>query len=226
MTNISQLNQELIRCRRCPRLVEFRETVAHEKRRQYVDWDYWGRPVPGYGAENARLIIVGLAPARHGGNRTGRVFTGDKSADFLVACLHRTGLANQPNSDSRDDGLVLNDSYMTPALKCVPPQDKPTAAELVNCFEWFRAELSALPEMRCVLALGKIAFDTCLKFWQDQLPLKRRDYPFSHGAVYHLPNGLRLVGAYHPSPRNVNTGRLTETMMLNLLEKVKGLVEK
>lgn len=224
MNSIDRLNQDLIECKRCPRLVEFRETVAAEKRRQYMDWDYWGKPVPGYGDPKAQLLMIGLAPARHGGNRTGRVFTGDKSADFLIACLHKAGLANQPNSDSRDDGLELYNIYMTPVVKCVPPGDKPMAGELQNCFDWFRAEVEGLPDFKAVLALGKIAFDTYLKYAGGKFDLKKKDFPFKHAVFYNLPDGKILIGCYHPSPRNVNTGRLTEAMMLDFLEKVKDLI--
>ncbi len=189
-----------------------------------MDWDYWGKPVPGYGDPSAKLLLIGLAPARHGGNRTGRVFTGDKSADFLVHCLHRAGMANQPNSDSLDDGLELFDIYMTPVVKCVPPGDKPTSNELADCFNWFDKEL-ALLDYQAVLALGKIAFDTYLKYCSQKYNFKKKDFPFLHDSKYLLPNGKILIGCYHPSPRNVNTGRLTESMMLDLLNKVKDTIK-
>jgi len=217
--------KQLLHCTACPRLVEFREQVAREKTRRFQDWTYWGKPVPGYGDPLGQLLIVGLAPARHGGNRTGRVFTGDKSADFLMKCLHKTGIANQSNSDHRNDGLILNNAYMTPVLKCVPPQDKPTALELKECFKWFRWEFTSLHNIECILALGKIAFDTCVKIWMEEYDLKRKDYRFGHNLVYRLPKKVYLVGAYHPSPRNVNTGRLNEDMMKELLNNVKGLID-
>ncbi len=216
--------KKLIGCRACPRLVEFRELIAREKTQRFNDWNYWGRPVPGYGDTTGKLMIVGLAPARHGGNRTGRVFTGDKSADFLMKCLYRAGITNQPTSDNRDDGLILFNTYMTPVLKCVPPQDKPTALELKECFKWFRREFTSLPNIECILALGKIAFDTCVKIWMEEYGLKRKDYRFGHNLIYRLPNKVYLVGAYHPSPRNVNTGRLNEGMMAELLVNLKGLI--
>jgi uracil-DNA glycosylase family 4 len=201
--------------------VEFREKIEQEKRKSYMDWEYWGKGVPGYGKADAALMILGLAPAAHGGNRTGRVFTGDKSADFLFKCLHHVGLANQPNSDHREDGLVL-DGYITPAVKCVPPGDKPTAKEKENCEPYLLREFELLKNLKVVLGLGKIGFDACLKFVRKSYPFKMKDFKFGHGVRYELPNGLILFGAFHPSPRNVNTGRLTFDMMVDFLEKVKG----
>ena len=209
---LEDFNAKLIDCKECSRLVDFRTKIANEKRKQYIDWDYWGKPVPGYGDHLASIIIVGLAPAAHGGNRTGRVFTGDKSADFLMMCMHEVGL---------QDGLELKNCYMTPALKCVPPGDKPTAEELRNCFTYFNDEINLLSKATCMLALGKIAFDACLRFWRSQFELKVKDFPFKHHAVYTLPNNFHLISSYHPSPRNVNTGRLTKNMMLELLRDLK-----
>jgi uracil-DNA glycosylase family 4 len=162
-----------------------------------------------------------LAPAAHGGNRTARVFTGDKSAEFLVNCLHAEGLSNQPNSDALDDGLELKNTFMTPVLKCVPPQDKPTAAELQNCAPFFRKEMELLTQVKVILALGKIGFDGCLKYFRHDFDLKMKDYPFGHDKQYVLPNGMILWGCYHPSPRNVNTGRMNFKMMTQLLRKIK-----
>ena len=221
---LDDFNANIIHCNECDRLVDFRTKIAKEKRKQYMDWNYWGKPVPGYGDYNASLIIVGLAPAAHGGNRTGRVFTGDKSADFLMMCMHEVGLSNQPNSDSMNDGLKLHNCYMTPALKCVPPQDKPTAQELRNCFQYFNEEINLLNHATCMLALGKIAFDACLRFWRSQFDIKVKDYPFRHHSIYELPNGFNMVGGYHPSPRNVNTGRLSKAMMVDLLNDVKNFI--
>ena len=218
---LDDFNANIIHCNECDRLVDFRAKIAKEKRKQYMDWNYWGKPVPGYGDYNASLIIVGLAPAAHGGNRTGRVFTGDKSADFLMMCMHEVGLSNQPNSDSMNDGLKLHNCYMTPALKCVPPQDKPTAQELRNCFQYFNEEINLLNHAKCMLALGKIAFDACLRSWRSQFDIKVKDYPFKHHAVYTLPNNFHLISSYHPSPRNVNTKRLTKNMMVKLLSEIK-----
>ena len=215
------LEKEITACRKCDRLVAFREKIAKEKRKSYMEWDYWGKPVPGYGKPNAKLMILGLAPAAHGGNRTGRVFTGDKSADFLFKCLHHVGLANQPNSDHRNDGLQLN-GYITPAVKCVPPGDKPTPEEKENCEPYLAKEFELLKNLKVVMGLGKIGFESCLKFVRKTHPLKMKDFKFGHGVRYQLPNGLILYGAFHPSPRNVNTGRLTFEMMVDFLEKVKG----
>tara|TARA_B100000745_G_scaffold97004_1_gene61587 strand:+ start:1125 stop:1742 length:618 start_codon:yes stop_codon:yes gene_type:complete len=201
--------------------VDFRTKVAREKRKQFRDWTYWGKPIPGYGDPKGELLLVGLAPAAHGGNRTARVFTGDKSADFLVSCLHAEGLSNQPNSDALDDGLELNNTFMTPVLKCVPPQDKPTAAELQNCAPFFRKEMELLTQVKVILALGKIGFDGCLKYFRHDFDLKMKDYPFGHDKRYVLPNGMILWGCYHPSPRNVNTGRMNFEMMTQLLRKIK-----
>jgi uracil-DNA glycosylase family 4 len=201
--------------------VDFRTKVAKEKRKQFRDWTYWGKPIPGYGDPKGELLLVGLAPAAHGGNRTARVFTGDKSADFLVNCLHSEGLSNQPNSDALDDGLSLKNTFMTTVLKCVPPQDKPTAAELQNCAPFFRKEMELLTQVKVILALGKIGFDGCLKYFRHDFDLKMKDYPFGHDKRYVLPNGMILWGCYHPSPRNVNTGRMNFEMMTQLLRKIK-----
>ena len=220
---LEELNRKIVACRRCPRLTAFREEVAETKRKRFKDWDYWGKPVPGFGDTRARLLLVGLAPAAHGGNRTGRVFTGDKSADFLVRCLYDVSLASQPNSDHLDDGLKLYGTYMTPILKCVPPGDRPKSEELRNCSPFFEAELLMLDHVRCILALGKIAFDGCLRFWRSILALKVKDYPFVHGQSYDLGNGITLVASYHPSPRNVHTGRLTYEQMVAVLERTKRI---
>jgi len=200
--------------------VDFRTRIANEKRKQFIDWTYWGKGVPGYGDINGELLLVGLAPAAHGGNRTARVFTGDKSADFLIMCLYEAGLANQPNSDSLDDGLELFNTFMTPVLKCVPPQDKPTAEELKNCSSFFNREIELLKNVKVILALGKIGFDGCLKYYRQFYDFKMKDYPFGHDVSYILPNGIILKGSYHPSPRNVNTGRLNKEMMLKLLKEL------
>ena len=222
--SLTDLEHEIIGCRKCERLVAFREKIALQKRKSFIDWNYWGKPVPGYGNPNARMMILGLAPAAHGGNRTGRVFTGDKSADFLFKCLYHVGLANQPNSDHRNDGLKL-DGYITPAIKCVPPGDKPTAEEKDNCEPFLADEFKLLSRLKVVLGLGKIGFDSCLKFVRKTHPFKMKDYKFGHGVRYELPNGLTLFGAFHPSPRNVNTGRLSFEMMIHFLEKVKKELE-
>ena len=222
---MSSLYKEMIKCESCPRIVDFRKKVAMEKRKQFMDWTYWGKPIPGYGNPNASLLLVGLAPAAHGGNRTARVFTGDKSADFLIKCLYKEGLANQPNSDSLDDGLRFKNIFMTPVLKCVPPQDKPTAEELSNCSHYFSREMEILKNVKIILALGKIGFDSCLKYFKKDYNFKMKDYLFGHDKNYVLPNGKILWGCYHPSPRNVNTGRMNEHMMRTLLQKIKRNID-
>tara|TARA_Y100000590_G_scaffold119664_1_gene136932 strand:+ start:2092 stop:2763 length:672 start_codon:yes stop_codon:yes gene_type:complete len=220
LNNFLNLEKDIIGCSQCDRLVHFREKIALEKRKSYSTWDYWGKAVPGYGDPNSKIMILGLAPAAHGGNRTGRVFTGDKSADFLFKCLYHVGLANQPNSDHRNDGLEL-DGYMTAAVKCVPPGDKPNAEEKENCEVFLAKEFILLKQLKIILGLGKIGFDSCLKFVRKTETLKMKDYKFGHGVRYQLPNGLILYGAFHPSPRNVNTRRLTFDMMVELIEKIK-----
>jgi|TARA_B100000959_G_scaffold75910_1_gene80599 uracil-DNA glycosylase family 4 len=214
---INELYREVVKCTACLRIVDFRTIIAREKRKQFMDWTYWGNGVPGYGDINGELLLVGLAPAAHGGNRTARVFTGDKSAEFLIMCLHEAGLANQPNSDALDDGLELYNTFMTPVLKCVPPQDKPTAEELRTCSTYFSRELELLKNVKVILALGKIAFDGCLKYYRQFYDFKMKDFPFGHDVSYEIANGIILKGSYHPSPRNVNTGRLNKNMMLKLL---------
>ena len=218
--NIKSLEHKGIKCRQCIRLVNFREKVAIEKRKSYANWEYWGKPVPGYGTETAKIMILGLAPAAHGGNRTGRVFTGDKSAEFLFKCLYHVGLSNQPKSEHTNDGLKLN-AYITAAVKCVPPGDKPTAEEKENSEKFLDEEFKILKNIKIVLGLGKIGFDSCLKYIRKQYPLKMKDYKFGHGVRYEMPNDIILYGAFHPSPRNVNTGRLNFDMMVRFLNQIK-----
>jgi len=220
-TNIKKIRNEIISCTRCPRLVEFRNKIAKEKRKSYMDWDYWGKPVPGYGDDNSKLLILGLAPAAHGGNRTGRVFTGDKSADFLFKCMYAAGLANQPESIAFDDGLTLN-GFMSVAVKCVPPGDKPTAEERNNCASHLANEIECLPNMKIVLGLGKIGFESFLHYTRKSHDIKMKNFPFKHGVGYELPSGVTLYGAYHPSPRNVNTKRITFDMMVKFLKNLKN----
>ena len=214
-----KLNNQIIKCRQCNRLVNFREKIATDKRRQYIDQTYWGKPITGYGDHNSQLLMIGLAPAAHGGNRTGRVFTGDKSADFLFKCLFKIGYSNQPNSENIGDGLKLIDAYLTTALKCVPPEDKPTSVELKNCFNFFSKEIDELKSIKVVVCLGKIAFDTCIK----SLDLKSFGFKFTHGRINRISPKFYIASSYHPSPRNVNTGRLTEESMLSFLKKLRKL---
>jgi uracil-DNA glycosylase family 4 len=211
------LNTKIINCYKCKRLVKFREKIANEKTKRFIDEEYWGKPVVGYGDDKARIIILGLAPAAHGGNRTGRVFTGDKSAEFLFRCLHKVKMSNKPSSKNKMDGLILKDVYMTPVLKCVPPNDKPKAEELNNCFPFFTKEINHLVNAKILLALGRIAFDACLKLY-NQSKSKNK---FVHGKSYSLTDKLKLFACYHPSPRNVNTGRINEDMMIEVLDELK-----
>jgi uracil-DNA glycosylase family 4 len=209
------LNSVIIECRHCPRLVAFRESVP--PRASYKDFPYWRRPVPGFGDANAWLLLVGLAPAAHGGNRTGRIFTGDQSSRFLINALYEEGFANQPTSEYRDDGLQLVGCYMTPVVKCAPPKDKPTAEECRTCLPYFKDELKLLPQVRHILALGKTAFDGFLRAVGQ--PMK--GYSFGHGVRYALEGLPVLWGSYHPSPQNTNTGRLTHAMFCEVLQRIK-----
>lgn len=219
--NLTKLRMDIVACRKCPRLVEFREGIAAQKTKRFSDWDYWGRPVPGFGDRNASIVIVGLAPAAHGGNRTGRVFTGDLSAKFLIDCLCEVGLTNQPNSDSMEDGLRMIDSYMLAAVRCVPPDNRPTREEAENCFPFLDRELRLLRNARAVLLLGKFAFDSYVRFVNTISGQRRRKMNFAHGAVYHVDGFPTIYSSYHPSPRNTNTGTLTRSMFIDLLKKLK-----
>lgn len=213
------LNKEIVNCKKCKRLVEFREKIASEKRKQYESEVYWGKPITGFGEINAQVIIVGLAPAAHGGNRTGRVFTGDKSATFLYRCLNKVGISNLNDSTKVDDGLKLKKTYITTALKCVPPQDKPTANELIECFNFFKQEIEELKRSKKIIALGKIAFDACIKYYKKFYNFNDK-VKFIHSEKYLMPDNKELYCCYHPSPRNVNTGRINEKMMINFLKEV------
>ena len=218
-----KLNETITKCRQCKRLVNFREKIAKEKRKQYLNEIYWGKPITGYGDHKAKLLMIGLAPAAHGGNRTGRVFTGDKSADFLFKCLFEAGFSNQPISINTKDGLKLNNLYLTTALKCVPPGDKPNSTELKTCFRYFQKEIEYLSKINTLVALGKIAFDACLNFYKQQFIIKNKDYVFKHGGEYLLPDNKILIGCYHPSPRNVNTKRINLNMMVKLFKNAKKI---
>jgi len=221
------LNQEVIACARCPRLVEYRERIGREKRRAYLDWTYWAKPVPGFGDPNARVLILGLAPGAHGSNRTGRPFTGDSSGNFMYPVLHRTGFANQPTATNIDDGLKLIDAYITAAVRCAPPDNKPTPQEISNCAPFLDRELDALPNVKVIVALGRIGFDACLNYLRRKGILKSKaEYLFGHGATYALPNGKTLLASYHPSNQNTNTGKLTEAMFTEIFRKAKRLAEQ
>ncbi len=216
---LRKLNNTIVKCNKCKRLVNFRKKIVKEKRKQYINETYWGKPITGFGDTKGKILFVGLAPAAHGGTRTGRVFTGDKSSDFLYKCLHKAKISNQHNSDHLKDGLRLNKAYITTALKCVPPEDKPLKIELDNCFNFFKNEILFLKNVKVIVALGKIAFDACFYFFKSNYNLNEKII-FGHNKVYKLPNRMLLVGCYHPSPRNVNTGRINEKKMTNLFKKV------
>jgi uracil-DNA glycosylase len=217
---LATLNQEIVSCRMCPRLVRYRESVARKKRRAFRDWSYWGRPVPSFGDPQAELVIIGLAPAAHGANRTGRMFTGDRSGEFLYRGLYACGLANQPTSTRREDGLALRNAYITATLRCAPPGNKPLPGEIANCRPYLEKELGLL-RPRAVLALGRIAFDGYLGLLKDRgLIASRAPYPFSHGASFPLPGGTRLFASYHPSQQNTQTGRLTPAQFSRVLEGI------
>src|SRR5579863_911014 len=221
------LNQEIVACRKCPRLVVYREKVAQEKRRAFRDWSYWGKPVPGFGDPQAQLLILGLAPAAHGGNRTGRVFTGDRSGDFLYAALYKEGFASQPTSVRRDDGLQLKNAYVAATIRCAPPANKPLPSELANCREYLLRELEIL-QPRAVLALGKIAWDAYLEILKQRGTIaSRAAFPFAHGAEAQLPApAARLFGVYHPSQQNTQTGRLTPAMYSQVFRRIQRFLSK
>ena len=213
MPSLADLNAATIACRRCPRLVAWREQVAQERRAAYATEEYWGRPVPGFGDPAARLLVVGLAPAAHGANRTGRMFTGDRSGDWLYRALHRAGFASQPGSRHRDDGLALHGAYVTAAVRCAPPQNRPTAGERDACRPWLEREMDLLPGIRVVVALGGFAFDQMLRILGSlgcSIPSPRPR--FGHGMVVSAA-GITVIGSYHPSQQNTFTGRLTEEML-------------
>lgn len=223
---LAELNSAVVSCRRCPRLVAYREQVAREKREQYLAWSYWGKPVPGFGDPAAHLLIVGLAPAAHGGNRTGRVFTGDKSGDFLIASLYRAGFSNQPTSLSRNDGLRLRSAYMTAAVKCIPPGNKPDSSEIDNCSRFLRREIEIFRRAVAVLCLGQIAYRATLDAMLIHYQLKRPIPNFRHGLEVNFGSELpRVFASYHPSPRNTQTKRLTERMLLSLLSRIRKTLQ-
>jgi uracil-DNA glycosylase family 4 len=224
-TGLQVLEEEIIRCRRCPRLVEYREKVAKEKRRAFREWTYWGRPVPGFGDPRAKLFILGLAPGAHGSNRTGRMFTGDRSGEFLYAALYQAGFANQATWLRPDDGLELRNVYIAAAVRCAPPANKPLPSEILHCRGYLEREL-ALLRPKVVLALGKIAWDAYLDILKNEgVIASRAKYVFAHGAVAKLPgNGPRLVGVYHPSQQNTQTGRVTLAMYAVILRKIQRLL--
>ena len=230
MDTVEELNRKIIDCIKCPRLVEYRQLVARTKRRMYREDEYWGRPLPGFGDPEARVLLVGLAPAAHGGNRTGRMFTGDRSGDWVYGTLYKFGFANQPTSLHLNDGLTLEDAYMTAALRCVPPANKPLREELLTCRPYLLEELGLLKRLKVVVALGKIAFDAYLAACRqlssaaENLPTPRPR--FGHGATYAMPNGITLVASYHPSQQNTQTGRLTREMFEAIFATVRRLLDQ
>ncbi len=220
---IPALERDLTGCRRCPRLVEWREEVGRVKRAAFSEWDYWSRPVPGFGDPAARLLIIGLAPAAHGANRTGRMFTGDRSGDWLYRALHRAGFANQPGSTSAKDGLEVKDAFITSIVKCAPPDNKPLTTEKATCRSWLEAELDLLTQVEVVLALGGMAYAQILRLLHDRLvPVPTPRPQFAHGLEVDLrPNGPVLLASYHPSQQNTFTGRLTEEMLDDVFNRAK-----
>ncbi len=221
------LHQEVVNCTRCPRLVAYREQVGREKRRAYRDHEYWARPVPGFGDPNARVLILGLAPGAHGSNRTGRPFTGDASGKFMYPILHKVGFASQANADSRDDGLRLIDSYITAAVRCAPPDNKPLPSELANCSSFLDRELALLKDVRVVVALGKIGFDAYLNHLKRTGQAQRTTaFKFAHAASYTMPNGITLLASYHPSNQNTATGKLTAAMFEHVFRKARQIAAR
>ena len=220
------LSEEIVSCRKCPRLVKYREKVAREKRRAYRDWEYWGKPVPGFGDVQAQLLILGLAPAAHGANRTGRMFTGDRSGDFLYTALHKAGFANQPASLNRDDGLELQHAYIAAACRCAPPDNKPLPREVSNCRGYLERELEIL-KPKAILALGKIAWDAYLEILKQRgIIASRAPFRFVHGAETEVAPGTpRLFAVYHPSQQNTQTGRVTPAMYSKVLLRIRRFLE-
>ena len=219
-----KLNNTIVKCKKCPRLSNFIKKISLEKRKQNINEKYWGKPVTGFGDLNAKLMIIGLAPAAHGGTRTGRAFTGDKSGDFLFKSLHKVGISNQNFSNQINDGLKLKSTYITNILKCVPPGDKPKNNELINCSNYFIQELNNLKNLAVIVALGKVAFDNCLKIYKKKFKINKK-FQFKHSKNYLLPDNKTLIACYHPSPRNVNTKVVTTAMINKLFRKAKRIAK-
>lgn len=225
--SLAAVARRVVACERCPRLRAHCRRVAREKKRAFRDWDYWGRPVPGFGDPRARVLIVGLAPAAHGANRTGRMFTGDSSGDWLYEALHRFGFANQASSRSRDDGLILRDCYITAAARCAPPDNRPTPAERTRCRPYLVEEIALLRRVRVVVVLGRMAYEAWLRaagWWEGLRPAERPR--LAHGATTRLPDGMLFVCSYHPSRQNTNTGKLTRAMWYRVFRRVRTEVAR
>jgi len=224
---LKQLNREVVACTLCPRLVEYRQRIALEKRRAYRNCEYWGKPVPGFGDPNAGVVVLGLAPGAHGSNRTGRPFTGDASGKFMYPVLYECGFASQPNATDRNDGLELRNLYITAAVRCAPPDNKPLPAELAHCSPYLDRELAGLKNLRVVVALGKIGFDAYLNHLKRKGKLTSKAlYVFKHGAQYEMPDGKILLGSYHPSNQNTQTGKLTRPMFVEVFKKARDIADK
>jgi uracil-DNA glycosylase family 4 len=221
------LANEVTECKKCPRLIEYCRTVARIKRRAYLDWDYWGKPVPSFGDANAHVLIVGLAPGAHGANRTGHMFTGDRSGDFLYRALYETGFASQPVSRSRDDGLALTDAYITAAVRCAPPDNKPSPEEFQKCRSYLERELDLLANLRVVVALGKLAFDAYLEILRDRGAIRSRAaFAFGHDVQHEIPGAPILLASYHPSQQNTSTGKLTAEMLRQVFERTRAILQE
>jgi uracil-DNA glycosylase len=221
---LTVLNDDVVNCARCPRLVAYRQQVGREKRRAYLDWDYWARPVPGFGDPHARVLVLGLAPGAHGSNRTGRPFTGDASGKFMYPILYKVGFASQPNAERRNDGLKLMDCYITAAVRCAPPENKPLPSELMNCAPFLDRELAILREVRVVVALGRIGFNAYLNYLKrNGIVPSKAGYSFGHAARYTMPNGVVLLASYHPSNQNTATGKLTAAMFESVFQEARRL---
>lgn len=223
---LTVLNHDVVTCVRCPRLVAYREEVARVKRRAYLDWEYWGKPVPGFGDPQAQVLIMGLAPGAHGSNRTGRPFTGDASGNFMYPVLYETGFANQPTATDRNDALELKNLYITAAVRCAPPDNKPLPSELVACSVFLDRELAGLEKVKVVVALGKIGFDAYLNYMKRRgLLASKKAYVFKHGASYDMSDGKILLASYHPSNQNTQTGKLTREMFVKIFQLARKRAE-
>ena len=219
-----KLNKTIIKCKKCPRLINFVKKISSEKRKQNINEKYWGKPVTGFGDNKAKLMILGLAPAAHGGTRTGRAFTGDRSGDFLFKSLFKIKISNQSYSRKANDNLKLNSTYITNILKCVPPGDKPLNNELINCSNYFINELDNLRNLKVIVTLGKVAFDNCTKLYRKKFKINQK-FEFKHGKKYLLPDNRVLIACYHPSPRNVNTKVVNALMINQLFRKAKKIAK-